>query len=81
MMIIACGMHGYDEEVFDLFYQTKRLGSEPNEFTFSSVLFACAQMVDLEKGKEIIKGGSSRNSWNKTSRNPRRIQTKYLLQV
>eukprot|EP01018_Ginkgo_biloba_P019323 Gb_30147 [translate_table: standard] len=52
-LIAAYARYGYDEEALTLFYQMQRTGIEPNEFTFASVLPACANLASLELGKEV----------------------------
>ncbi|XP_057837442.2 pentatricopeptide repeat-containing protein At5g15300 [Cryptomeria japonica] len=52
-MISAYTRHGYSEEALILFYQMKETGIQPNQFTFASILSSCADMANLEKGKEI----------------------------
>eukprot|EP01018_Ginkgo_biloba_P031910 Gb_25359 [translate_table: standard] len=52
-IIAAYTRHGFAEEAVRLFYQMQRTGVQPNPFTFSSVLPACANLAALEHGKEI----------------------------
>eukprot|EP01018_Ginkgo_biloba_P032089 Gb_22773 [translate_table: standard] len=52
-MIAASARHGYCEDALTLFYQMRRTGIQPNQFTFASVLPACANLAALEQGKEI----------------------------
>jgi pentatricopeptide repeat protein len=52
-MISAYLKQGLTDEALRLFYQMRLAGAQPNEFTFSSVLPACASMAALEHGKEI----------------------------
>eukprot|EP01018_Ginkgo_biloba_P023998 Gb_36142 [translate_table: standard] len=55
VMISAYVRHGHSEEALKLFYQMKRTGIQPNQFTFSSVLPACANLASVERGKEMHK--------------------------
>eukprot|EP01018_Ginkgo_biloba_P008626 Gb_28769 [translate_table: standard] len=52
-MITAYSKNGHGEEALALFYQMQRTGIQPNQFTFASALPACANMADLEHGKEV----------------------------
>eukprot|EP01018_Ginkgo_biloba_P018660 Gb_14850 [translate_table: standard] len=65
VMISSYARHGHDEEALTLFYQMQRTGIQPNQFTFASVLPACANLPALEHGKEvheeIIRGGFRSN--------------------
>eukprot|EP01018_Ginkgo_biloba_P013185 Gb_32447 [translate_table: standard] len=60
-MIAPYTRHGHFEEALKLFAQMRRADIQPDEFTFASVLPACATLAALEQGKEIheeiIKGG------------------------
>jgi len=60
-MIMGCVDEGYDEEALELAFQMQRSGIEPNDYTFASILSACANISVLEKGKQvhalIIKAG------------------------
>lgn len=55
-MIAGYAQHDYDEDAFELFHRMEKNGIEPNNFTFISILDACAT---LEEGKrmhsEIVK--------------------------
>eukprot|EP01018_Ginkgo_biloba_P024054 Gb_37629 [translate_table: standard] len=53
VMIAAYARHGLDQESLALFYRMKRAGTQPNQFTFVSVLSACANLAALEQGKEV----------------------------
>eukprot|EP01018_Ginkgo_biloba_P012485 Gb_18788 [translate_table: standard] len=53
VMIAAYTKYGFPEEALVLFHQMRRTGVQPNQFTFSSVLPACADLVDLKEGMEI----------------------------
>eukprot|EP01018_Ginkgo_biloba_P032090 Gb_22770 [translate_table: standard] len=52
-MIATCAKHGRGEEALTLFYQMQQSGIQPNQFTFASVLSACANVAALEQGKKI----------------------------
>eukprot|EP01018_Ginkgo_biloba_P039317 Gb_36398 [translate_table: standard] len=52
-MISAYTRHGCGKEALTLFYEMHRTGTQPNEFTFVSVLPACANLGAIEQGKEI----------------------------
>eukprot|EP01018_Ginkgo_biloba_P009810 Gb_15639 [translate_table: standard] len=52
--VIAANIrHGCGEEALTLFYQMKQTGIQPDQFTFATVLPACANLATLEYGKEI----------------------------
>eukprot|EP01018_Ginkgo_biloba_P018551 Gb_27291 [translate_table: standard] len=53
VMIAAYTRQGLAEEALALFYQMQQTGIQPNEFTFASVIPACANLASLEQGKEI----------------------------
>eukprot|EP01018_Ginkgo_biloba_P026157 Gb_09455 [translate_table: standard] len=55
-MIAAYARHGYGEEALTLFYQMQRADIQPDQFTFASVLPACANLAALEHGKVIHEG-------------------------
>eukprot|EP01018_Ginkgo_biloba_P026248 Gb_03927 [translate_table: standard] len=55
VMIAAYARRGCSQDALTLFYQMKRTGIQPNEFTFASVLPACAHLAALEHGKEVHK--------------------------
>eukprot|EP01018_Ginkgo_biloba_P001571 Gb_40472 [translate_table: standard] len=52
-MIAAYMRHGLSEEALTVFEQMKMIGIQPNQFTFSSILPACANLAALEQGLEI----------------------------
>eukprot|EP01018_Ginkgo_biloba_P019470 Gb_05264 [translate_table: standard] len=60
-MIAAYAKYGYSEQALMLFYEMQRTGVQPNDFTFASVLPACANLATLEHGKkaheDILKSG------------------------
>eukprot|EP01018_Ginkgo_biloba_P006435 Gb_28586 [translate_table: standard] len=52
-MIATYSKQGLFAEALTLFCEMQRTGIQPNPFTFASVLPACANLEDLESGKEI----------------------------
>eukprot|EP01018_Ginkgo_biloba_P030678 Gb_05649 [translate_table: standard] len=52
-MIAEYTQNGHVDEALALYYQMQRTGIQPNQFTFSSVLPACASLAALRHGKEI----------------------------
>eukprot|EP01018_Ginkgo_biloba_P003038 Gb_26696 [translate_table: standard] len=52
-MIAGYCQNGNPLEGWRLFVQMKRAGMEPNQFTFSTVLPACASMGIVEQGKQV----------------------------
>ncbi|KAF9625064.1 hypothetical protein IFM89_017867 [Coptis chinensis] len=52
-MISGYIQNEYCEKVLEVFSQMLLSGENPNGFTFSSVLSACASLASLEKGKDI----------------------------
>eukprot|EP01018_Ginkgo_biloba_P013191 Gb_32451 [translate_table: standard] len=53
VMIVAYSKHGFAEDALTLFQQMQRTGTQPNQFTFASVLPACADLAAMEPGIEI----------------------------
>eukprot|EP01018_Ginkgo_biloba_P002564 Gb_33718 [translate_table: standard] len=56
VMIAACSKHGLTKEALILFHQMQQTGTQPNQFTFTSVLPACSDLAALEHGMEIHGG-------------------------
>jgi len=52
-MIAGFAKHQYNEEALSMFYKMQGAGIRPNQFTFASVLPACADLATLEQGEEI----------------------------
>ncbi|XP_057858095.2 pentatricopeptide repeat-containing protein At5g27110-like isoform X1 [Cryptomeria japonica] len=52
-IIAAYRSHGYPEEAVTLFHHMQEIGFQPDQFTFASVLPACAKMGALEQGMHI----------------------------
>eukprot|EP01018_Ginkgo_biloba_P024506 Gb_17916 [translate_table: standard] len=53
VMISGYAQQGSGRETLKLFDQMQQAGIKPNEFTFGSVLKACASLAALEHGKKI----------------------------
>ncbi|XP_057854721.2 pentatricopeptide repeat-containing protein At1g08070, chloroplastic-like [Cryptomeria japonica] len=53
IIIIAYRRHGFSTEALKLFHQMQRTGTQPNQFTFASILPACAKLRDLKQGMYI----------------------------
>eukprot|EP01018_Ginkgo_biloba_P002731 Gb_33134 [translate_table: standard] len=53
VMIAAYSKHGLAEEALTMFHQMQRTGIQPDQFTFASVLPACANLAALDQGIEI----------------------------
>ncbi|XP_057818471.2 pentatricopeptide repeat-containing protein At2g13600-like [Cryptomeria japonica] len=45
--------HGFPHEAITLFHQMQRTGIQPDQFTFASILPACAKIRALEQGVDI----------------------------
>eukprot|EP01018_Ginkgo_biloba_P008463 Gb_26310 [translate_table: standard] len=54
-IIAAYARHGRCEEALVLYSQMQRTDIQPDQFTFASVLPACANLTDLEHGEKIHK--------------------------
>ncbi|KAL5545545.1 hypothetical protein UlMin_005232 [Ulmus minor] len=52
-MISAYSQRGYASEALNLFVQILRSGTEPNEFTFATVLTSCTGNSGFELGRQI----------------------------
>eukprot|EP01018_Ginkgo_biloba_P026111 Gb_25739 [translate_table: standard] len=52
-MIKGYVRNGQFEDALTLYYQMQRLGTQPDHFTFSSVLKACAGLSARQQGREI----------------------------
>ncbi|XP_057850679.1 pentatricopeptide repeat-containing protein At1g56690, mitochondrial [Cryptomeria japonica] len=52
-IIAAYRMHGYPHEAVALFHQMQGMGTQPDQFIFSSVLAACAKIKALPLGTDI----------------------------
>ncbi|XP_019054228.1 PREDICTED: pentatricopeptide repeat-containing protein At5g27110 [Nelumbo nucifera] len=52
--VVSCYyQNGQPEKALDLFEKMKSSGFQPDSVTFTTVLSACARLLDLESGKEI----------------------------
>eukprot|EP01018_Ginkgo_biloba_P026430 Gb_07153 [translate_table: standard] len=52
-LIGAHAMHGFCEEALCIYYEMRRVGKNPDNFTFPAVLKACAGLDALQQGKDI----------------------------
>lgn len=52
-MISGYSQRGYASEALNLFLKMLRSGTEPNEFTFASVLTSCKGALGIEQGRQI----------------------------
>eukprot|EP01018_Ginkgo_biloba_P014909 Gb_35786 [translate_table: standard] len=52
-LIAGYAQNGHDQEALELFFQMRLDGTTPDQFTFSTVLSACASLASLEKGKQV----------------------------
>eukprot|EP01018_Ginkgo_biloba_P016413 Gb_16508 [translate_table: standard] len=52
-MIAGYAQHKLGGKALELFSQMQLAGTKPNQFTFSSVLSACAGVSDLQLGKQV----------------------------
>eukprot|EP01018_Ginkgo_biloba_P024720 Gb_03959 [translate_table: standard] len=52
-IISGFAQHGHSDEALKFYSHMQQSGVKPNEFTFASVLKACACMVSLEQGKQV----------------------------
>jgi pentatricopeptide repeat protein len=53
LMIGGLARQGQWDETLRLFYQMRNSGMQPNNFTFPSVLRACANLTALQEGRDI----------------------------
>eukprot|EP01018_Ginkgo_biloba_P030030 Gb_09794 [translate_table: standard] len=52
MISVYC-QHDYGENALRLFHQMQRCGVKPTQFTFGSVITACASLLAMEEGKQV----------------------------
>eukprot|EP01018_Ginkgo_biloba_P025063 Gb_18263 [translate_table: standard] len=52
-MIAGYAQNGHSEAALKLYLEMQHVGVEPNQFTFPSVLSACAGLAALEEGKQV----------------------------
>ncbi|AES80774.1 putative pentatricopeptide [Medicago truncatula] len=53
-MLTSFGVHGFGNEVLDLFKEMEKAGVVPDAITFVGVLSACVQINDLELGQKYF---------------------------
>eukprot|EP01018_Ginkgo_biloba_P014272 Gb_03213 [translate_table: standard] len=53
VMIAAYSKNGCANDALTMYSQMQRTGIQPDQFTFASILAACASLAALEQGKEI----------------------------
>ncbi|GFZ06163.1 pentatricopeptide repeat (PPR-like) superfamily protein [Actinidia rufa] len=53
-MIAGLSIHGFGEHALEIFSEMVRMGLEPNEVTFTSVLSACSRSGLLKEGREVF---------------------------
>lgn len=53
-MLTSFGVHGFGNEVLDLFEEMEKAGVVPDAITFVGVLSACVQINDLELGQKYF---------------------------
>ncbi|XP_057814057.1 pentatricopeptide repeat-containing protein At3g09040, mitochondrial-like [Cryptomeria japonica] len=53
IIIAAYRRNGCTHEALTVFHQMQQTGTQPDQFTFASILPACAKIKDMEKGMEI----------------------------
>eukprot|EP01018_Ginkgo_biloba_P035644 Gb_29805 [translate_table: standard] len=52
-MIGGYAQHGHGEDALKLFYEMELAGMKPDNFTFGSLLRACASIASMKQGKKI----------------------------
>eukprot|EP01018_Ginkgo_biloba_P006827 Gb_25737 [translate_table: standard] len=52
-MIAGYALNENDEEALKLFWQALMAGVKPNDFTFSSIFRACANLTALQQGRQV----------------------------
>eukprot|EP01018_Ginkgo_biloba_P024636 Gb_26501 [translate_table: standard] len=55
-LIAAYARNGRSEEALALFFEMQQTSVQPDQFTFASLLPACANLADLERAKEVHGG-------------------------
>ncbi|XP_057826485.2 pentatricopeptide repeat-containing protein At1g09410, mitochondrial-like [Cryptomeria japonica] len=53
ILILAYRRHGYPHEALILFHDMQQTSVQPNQFTFASILPACAKIGDLKQGMVV----------------------------
>ncbi|XVF50809.1 hypothetical protein PTKIN_Ptkin04bG0133200 [Pterospermum kingtungense] len=56
VMIKSLAIHGRTKEAIKIFFLMQKDGLKPNDFTFTSVLFACSHGGLVEEGRKILYG-------------------------
>lgn len=54
VMIRSLAIHGRTQDAIKIFYLMQEKGLEPNDFTFTSALFACSHGGLVDEGREIF---------------------------
>lgn len=66
-LIAGYSQKGYTDEALKLFLLMQRAGVKPNQFTYPTVLRACANLASIEEGKQvhchIIKAGAASDTF------------------
>eukprot|EP01018_Ginkgo_biloba_P000473 Gb_25129 [translate_table: standard] len=52
-MVVGYAQNGHGEEAYKLFCQTQQEGMKIDEFTFASILSACASIAALDQGMQV----------------------------
>ena len=52
-MIVVYALNGKDEEALKMRWKALMMGMRPNDFTFSTVLLICANIMDYDQGKQV----------------------------
>ncbi|GAV81268.1 PPR domain-containing protein/PPR_2 domain-containing protein [Cephalotus follicularis] len=55
VMIKSLAVHGRTEDAIKIFFWMQKMGLNPNEFTYSSALFACSHGGFVEEGRRIFR--------------------------
>jgi pentatricopeptide repeat protein len=55
LMIAAYTRHGHPQEALSMFRQMQKSSVQPNQFTYSSVLSACADLASLNRAWKSMK--------------------------
>ena len=52
-MIVGYALNGKDEEALKMRWQALMMGMRPNDFTFSTMLLICANIMAYDQGKQV----------------------------
>ena len=52
-IIAGYALNGQYEEALNVFWQALMMGLRPNDFTFSTMLFVCANITALDQGRQV----------------------------